>query len=90
MPPLLPQPPSLPQLTPFPPLLLRGNLQYPYLQYLGGGGGDFYAAGNLESGDADDFSGGVAQNHYIAFVQVFEFYVREVIGNLFAAAQSYW
>lgn len=43
-----------------PALLLRGNLQYPYLQYLGGGGGDFYAAGNLEAGDADDFSGGVA------------------------------
>ena len=73
-----------------PALLLRGNLQYPYLQYLGGGGGDFYAAGNLEAGDADDFSGGIAQNHYIAFVQVLEFYVREVIGNLFAAAQSYW
>ena len=86
-----PVPPSLPQLPPFPLLLpLRGNLQYPYLQYLGGGGGDFYAAGNLEAGDADDFSGGIAQNHYIAFVQVLEFYVREVIGNLFAAAQSYW
>ena len=66
----------------------NGVLENPDLQDLGGGGGNFYAAGNLEAGDADDFSGGIAQHHYISFVQVFKLYIREVIGHLFAPFQS--
>ena len=55
--------------------VLNRVLEHPYLQDLGGGGGNFYAAGNLEAGQADDFAGGIAQHHHISFVQVLKLYI---------------